>query len=265
MGLFQSIFLAELGYEVNLYADNFPMLKGKYDGRACITSQVAGGLWMPFGLEYVNRALHNTWAKESWEFYKKAYETNRLEGLSWHDVYMLNYENPIPMYVPKGMIPVKKVRVDFGNGVLHDAEVYRSLLMDGDFLLNGLMREAKEKGVRFHNKKFETLDEILKLDEKVIFNCTGWGSAKLFGDDKIVPIAGHLLYLKKVSGLNYFLCAKNKKGEIVSTYPHAEKLAIGLSYQKLGYIQAPLEETVQMVMNNMNEWVRENAMPKPKL
>lgn len=241
------------------------MLKGKYDGKACITSQVAGGLWMPFGLEYVNKPLHDVWTRDSLEFYVKAYETKRFEGLAWHDVYMIEYENPIPMYVPKGYMDVKKVKIDFGNGVLHDAETYRSILMDGDLLLNSLLKEAKEKGVKFVDRRFNSLDDILKLEEKVIFNCTGWGSAKLFGDDKIVPIAGHLLYLQKVPGLNYFLCAKNKKGDIVSTYPHSEKLAIGLSYQKLGFIDKPVPETIEAIRTNMNEWVQQYASPKPKL
>jgi len=265
MGLFQSIMLRELGYEVNVYAELFPQKVGMYNGKPIVTSQVAGGLWMPFGYEVGNRPLHNAITKESFLFYKDCIEKNKYKGVSYKDDVMINYENPVPLYLPEGLIKERYVKVDFGNGVHHDAIIIKSMLIDGDVLLNELLEEAKAKGVKFHNKRFNDLKDVLALEEEVIFNCSGHGSYKLFGDKDIIPIAGHLIYINKVPGIDYFLCSTNEAGDIVSCYPHGNKLAIGLAYEKLGFIDGPVQKTLDKLVSNMNAWLDKYATPKPKL
>jgi glycine/D-amino acid oxidase-like deaminating enzyme len=265
MGLFQSIMLADLGYKVSIYADNFVQKDGFYKGKPVITSQVAGGYWMPFGCDFANKPLHDAISKESWEWYVDCIAKKKYKGLRYHDVILMDYENPIPTSIPKGLIEWRKVKVDFGNGDLHDAEVFNTVLMDGDTFLNELVEEAKSKGVKFHERTFKSLDDVVALEEEAIFNCTGGGSYKLFDDKNIVPIAGHLIYLKPVPGVNYFLCHVNQKGWSVTTYPQMGKLGVGLAYEKIGWITEPVKETLDNLVNNMNEFVQKKSGPRPKL
>ena len=44
---------------------------------------------------------------------------------------------------------------------------------------------------------------MLSVSEKVIFNCTGLGAAKLFGDTELTPIKGQLVYLPPDPAVDY--------------------------------------------------------------
>lgn len=268
MGLFQSLLLSELGYNVKVYAHQFPSEQILYKGKPILTSQLAGGLWMPFGCDMEsNRPLFDAVARESYAFYKDIIEKKKYKGVCYKNSVLINYENPILKAVPKGLMQWKEVKVDFGNGQLHDATVYESMLIDGDIFLKELHDEAKNRGVVFIDKEFQTLDEILALEQKVIFNCTGGDSRKLFKDDNLIPIAGHLVFIKKIPGMEYFLSAPAPESYMkVSTYPHEKKIAIGLAYQKIGWITEPKQEIVEKIIKNMNDFVEKYTMtPKPKL
>jgi len=268
MGLFQGLMLKDLGYNVNIYASQFPVKLGIYKegGLPMITSQVAGGLWMPYGYDLTNKALHDSMAKETFLYYKQCIDKKIYKGLSYSKTVIMDIKNPVPEFVPDGLIQTKLVKVDFGNGVLHDAEIYNTILMDGDVFLNELYEEAKAKSVVFIEKKFNTLDDVLSLSEDVIFNCTGNGSHKLFNDKNMIPISGHLIYVKKVPGFDYFLSSTTADGSWrVTTYPQGNKLAMGLSYEEKGWIEKPDPKTIQTLINNMIDFIHRKVEIKPKL
>lgn len=56
-------------------------------------------------------------------------------------------------------------------------------------------------------KKFSSLEDILDLKEKVIFNCMGFSSKKIFPDEKLKGKLGHLIVFKNPSKLEYSLSA----------------------------------------------------------
>lgn len=268
MGLFQGLMLKELGFNVNVYASQFPVKLGIYKegGLPMITSQVAGGLWMPYGYDLTNKALHDSMAKETFLYYKQCIDKKIYKGLSYSTTVIMDIKNPVAEFVPDGLIQSKSVKVDFGNGVLHDAEIYNTILMDGDQLLNELYEEAKSKSIVFKEKKLENLDDVLALPEEVIFNCTGNGSAKLFNDQNMVPYSGHLIYVKKVPGFDYFLSSTTPDGSWrVTAYPQGNKLAIGLSYEEKGWIEKPDPKTIQALIDNMIDFIKRKVEVKPKL
>jgi hypothetical protein len=265
MGLFQAIRLAEHGYVVNVYADNFPAKQGSYKGTPLTTSQVAGGWWMPFGIDISNRKLHNQISKDSWEWYQNAIAKGKYKGVAYKETYLLDYPDPIPAALPDNLLKTQKVKMEFGNGQQYDGQNISSMLICGDTFLNELWDEAKALGVNFNNRSFNDLDDVLNLRETVICNCSAWGSYKLFGDKSLIPISGHLLHINKVPGVDYFFNHKLKNGWVVSWYPHNNKLAIGLAYEKIGWITEPNEKTIETLIKNLNEFLEEKVGPKPKL
>jgi hypothetical protein len=265
MGLFQAIILADLGYVVNIYAKEWPVKEGWYKGQPLTTSQVAGGWWMPFGMDLGNWPRHEQLTKDSFSWFVDVIEKKKFAGISWKDSYLYNYTNPVPEACPKGLIEVKKAKLQFNGGKTVDGEIFKTILIDGDMFLNELLDEAKKKGVIFHDRTFNNLDDVLNLRETVIFNCLAWGSYQVFGDKKIIPIAGHLLYMKKIPGVDYFFNYKRKDGWVVSLYPQGNKLAIGLAYEKIGWIDGPKQESLDTLFRNYNEFIDEYGTPKPKL
>lgn len=59
-------------------------------------------------------------------------------------------------------------------------------------------------------KKFESVEDVVALKENMIMNCLGFGAAKVFKDDKVTPITGHLLVYKNPFKINYVLSTKHE-------------------------------------------------------
>ena len=268
MGLMEAILLADLGFKVNVYTKDFPKILGVYEDKACITSQVAGGLWMPYGLEVQDKSLHYQLGKLTLEYYKECIDNKKYQGLSYKDAYLIDSLNPIEEFCAPGLVPSRDVYVDFGNGAKHHAVTFRTVLMDGDTFLNELFEECKKKGVNFTTRSFDDILDLCELKERCIFNCTGAYSRVLFNDTNIVPIVGHLLYMKRVPGLEYFLSTFNRdKSMRVTTYPQGNKLAVGLTYEERGWLDKPDIESVNKLIKNLEEFLdwKVEMGPKPKL
>jgi glycine/D-amino acid oxidase-like deaminating enzyme len=52
-------------------------------------------------------------------------------------------------------------------------------------------------------KEFRSREEIARLPEPVIFNCTGLGARGLFGDEELIPVRGQLEVLLPQPEINY--------------------------------------------------------------
>lgn len=87
-----------------------------------ITSQVAGGLWMPFGFDSVNKTLTDPIAKETFFYYKDGIEKGRYKGLSFKKVVVMGIKSQASEVLGGLIFKTNSVRVDFGNGTLHDAD-----------------------------------------------------------------------------------------------------------------------------------------------
>ena len=260
MGLMEANILADLGLDVTLYTKEVPKELGIYDTESCITSQVAGGLWMPFGLEIPDKQIHFSLGKLSYDYYKECIEKDKYKGISEKSVFVIDAPNPIIEFCPPDLIKYEQVSIDFGNKKLHEALHYRSFLIDGDLFLRELYEEAQSKGVNFKIRSLENQQDVLDLDEKSIFNCTGSSSRYLFNDDNIVPIVGHILYLTKKSGVDYFLSAGIKNGATrVTAYPQNNKLAIGLTYEERGWLDQPDPESVKQLIENIDQFLYERV------
>ena len=266
IGLFTAILLAELGYNVTIYAEDFPVNFGVYKDRPVLTSQVAGGLWMPYGYDINNRALHDIFSKDTFEFYQRCISSGFYKGLSYKKMILYGpTPNLVKLYVPEGIMKdYREVEITFGNGSYFPARVATTILMDGDIFLNELVKEAKIKDVKFTSKKFKTLEDLKKLDEEIIFNCTGNGAATLFADKNMKPIKGQLIYFEKPNGFDYFLQALSPNGERITTYPQGNKQAIGLSYEENVTNIEPDPKILETLRKNMEDFLIDK-IARPKL
>ena len=66
------------------------------------------------------------------------------------------------------------------------------MLIEPAIYLNALLRDFYIAGGKLVVKEFHSRNEIARLPESVIFNCTGLGAKDLFGDEELVPLKGQL-------------------------------------------------------------------------
>jgi len=202
LGLTSARLLQDAGWDVTIYTR---------DVYRHTTSNVAAGEWGPFSahrpadssdafkaqLEWAARISHHAYTNLTGPKY----------GIRWLEAYTLsNTEFPD----------------DGGDEMIGDLFTYKGNLGPGDHpfptryaqhmvtmqidpgtFLRQVVEDYLLAGGKFVVRNFANLSEILSLDEPVIFNCTGLGAARLFGDDNLVPAKGQLVFMPPDPAVDY--------------------------------------------------------------
>jgi len=80
---------------------------------------------------------------------------------------------------------------------------FSSMLIEPSIYLNQLLHDFYNEGGKLVVREFRSREEVMRLPEPVIFNCTGLGANKLFGDEKLEPARGQLVVLLPQSEVDY--------------------------------------------------------------
>lgn len=229
-GLFTAKTLVAAGYScVTVYANQFPVagdflyVHGKTPS---ITSMVAGGYFYPFMVSMKDQALYEKLVLGSWEWWLA--NQTQLPGISIRDSYAVTTENPAMAntLVQKLMGESSRKVLITMDGHQHTlAWEYKTLFIDAKTILPWLLDDLTKKGVSFVNT---TINGLGQLSENLVFNCSGLGSRKLFGD-KITPSRGQLIHFD--TGGKQFPCFLRAVigGRSVNFYPTQNGVALGLT------------------------------------
>ncbi len=128
-------------------------------------------------------------------------------GVRWIDTFNLHRgEAGLQGELPGGddLYPQRIVHRDpsvyFGFPVVRQ---YSTMLIEPSVYLGALLRDFYNAGGKLIVKEFRSREEIMRLPEPVIFNCTGLGSRALFGDQKLIPVRGQLEILLPQPEVDY--------------------------------------------------------------
>ena len=80
---------------------------------------------------------------------------------------------------------------------------WEEMRIEPSIYLDALMSDFLLWGGKVVIRKFDTPDDIAKLTENVIVNCTGLGSKELFKDPDLMPLKGQLVVLVPQPEINY--------------------------------------------------------------
>lgn len=228
MGLTSALILARRGHDVTVYADLM---------HPNTTSNVAGALWLPSSL-YDTEAVDQTFLDLNWHVTRAAHRgflpyVNRPGyGVNWvRHCFVTNRVRETRNSLPGGDdlypgLEVHTAETRFGYAY---EERYHTLMIDPDYYLDMLMKDAQLAGAKFISQRFETLDEVLALAQPVIVNCTGLGARALFGDDSLIPIRGQLTHLVPQPEIDYSYTAATPGGSLYM-FPRKTGLVIGGSH-----------------------------------
>jgi D-amino-acid oxidase len=173
------------------------------------TSNIAGASWSPTSV------FENTTARFNEQFRLACRISNRAfqllvgpeYGVRWIETYELSrHELSLQRELPGGndLYPQIAVHRDpenyFGFPFVRQ---YTTMLIEPSIYLNALLRDFYIAGGRVVVKEFKTRQEIARLREPVVFNCTGLGSRTLFDDQEIGPVRGQLEILLPQPEVDY--------------------------------------------------------------
>jgi D-amino-acid oxidase len=187
---------------VTIYAKNLPPET---------TSNIAGGFWSPTSLFDPGVAT----TKFTEQFRLACRISNRAfqnlvgpeYGVRWMETFELyRNEGSLTRELPGGddLYPGRETHRDpehyFGFPYVKQ---YNTMLIEPPVYLNALLRDFYIAGGKLVVKEFRSREEIKRLPEQIIFNCTGLGAGVLFGDQQLEPVRGQLEVLLPQPEIDY--------------------------------------------------------------
>lgn len=242
IGLTTVHLLLEQGWKVHVYASEFP---------PNTTSNLAPGIWNRVLVEsdHMKKIL-----RDSYTDFKALAENKspRFKGVTPLKIYTFKeIKNSTMAAMPSGTIPKGiPLKATFENGMRKNGTFFHSFLIDSAVYLEDLFEKAKVQGVQFTRLSFASKKDLEKLSQKIIFNCTGLGSKSLFGDDKLIPIRGHLIYLKPTDGFDSMVAGPLRDDLDLYLIPLKDKIVLGGSYEMNIEELEPASEICEKILEN---------------
>ena len=238
MGLTSARLLQDAGWDVTIYTR---------DVYRHTTSNVAAGEWGPFSahrpedsseafksqLEWASRISHHAYTNLTGPKY----------GIRWLEAYNLGTE-PFTEF-EAGDIPDLYTYVNnFGPGE-HPfptpyAQSFVTMQIDPGTFMRQVVDDYLTASGKFVVQNFADVSEILSLKQDIIFNCTGLGAAKLFGDDNLVPAKGQLVFMPPDPAVDYMSIGGSNGQAFVNDgflhmFPRADVILMGGFFKEGDY------------------------------
>ena len=190
------------GTSVTIYAKDLPPQT---------TSNIAGAWWSPTSA-YDSSAAGTKFLEQ---FRSACLISNRAfqelvgseYGVRWIDsLELITNEESLTRELAGGNALYPQVEIHrnpkqyFGFPV---ARQFSSMLIEPHTYLRALLRDFYVAGGKVVVKEFKKREELARLTEQVVFNCTGLGSRELFGDQKLGPVRGQLEVLLPQAEIDY--------------------------------------------------------------
>jgi D-amino-acid oxidase len=174
------------------------------------TSNIAGGFWSPTSVyDEAASAKFNEQFRLACRISNRAFQllVGPEYGVRWIDTFeFYRDEASLMRELPGGndLYPQHEFHRDpehyFGFPYVRQ---YSTMLVEPPVYLNALLRDFYTAGGKLVVREFRGREEIMRLPEPVIFNCTGLGARALFGDEKLVPVRGQLEVLLPQPEVDY--------------------------------------------------------------
>lgn len=190
-GLLTAIMLALKGHKVTIIAkdvDNLPSYK-------------AAGFFFPRARKSSTLEEHAIFAARGMESYVTYQQIAQgvhpfiTQGAYLLPAYFgLDIDPGFAGYIEQGlMTSPEKVSIDFGNRKIYEVMEYKTIFINASEIMQELGKAVQTLGITITQAEVSTFDAIV---EPIIFNCSGLGAKILTGDQRIVPVQGHLITLK---------------------------------------------------------------------
>ncbi|MET0625995.1 MAG: FAD-dependent oxidoreductase [Pyrinomonadaceae bacterium] len=175
------------------------------------TSNIAGGFWYPTSV-YDPQAASTKFTEQ---FRLACRISNRAFQLLVRPEYGVRWIDTVELYRDEASLGQELVG---GNDLYPQQEVHRdaeryfgfpyarqysTMLIEPSIYLDALLRDFYIAGGKLVVKEFRDREELMRLPEPVIFNCTGLGARALFGDQKLRPVRGQLEVLLPQPEIDY--------------------------------------------------------------
>ena len=173
------------------------------------TSNIAGASWSPTSVYETTTSKFNEQFRQACRISNRAFQllVGAEYGVRWIETFeLMRHEAGLGRELPGGndLYPQIETHRDpdnyFGFPFVRQ---YSTMLIEPSIYLSALLRDFYIAGGRVVVKEFRSREELARLREPVIFNCTGLGSRALFNDEELTPVRGQLEILLPQPEIDY--------------------------------------------------------------
>ena len=244
MGLTTARLAQDRGWNVTIYSKDLP---------PDTTSNVAGGQWSPTSVyddEFMTPAFRQQFDRAMAIAYR--YFQNLAGpryGVRWISNYNLsddatdeeNFQYRYARFYPQ-------LR-DLGRGEhpfnADNVRHYDTLLIEPAVFLPAVMEDFFGAGGKINIREIVGAEEILALEEDMIFNCTGLGSHALFGDEMLMPIKGQLTFLLPQEEVEFNVIGNDG----LYMFPRSDGILLGGTYERGEWSLEPDPEATRRIID----------------
>lgn len=236
MGLTSARLLQDAGWKVTIYTR---------DVARHTTSNRAGGQWSPASVYDPDVATDAFKAQLNWAARISHHAQTNLGGpeygIRWVENYFLShtpFERDPEESELADLFPYSAtLQPDEHPFNVPYVRVMVTMMVEPATFLRKLTEDFQQAGGRTVIRNFRDRAEVLALDEPVIFNCTGLGAAKLFGDDELTPVKGQLVFLPPDLDVDYLTIGGGD--ELLYMFSRSDALVLGGTSKKGDYSTQP--------------------------
>jgi glycine/D-amino acid oxidase-like deaminating enzyme len=173
------------------------------------TSNIAGASWSPTSVFETTTPKFNEQFRQACRISNRAFQllVGPEYGVRWIETFELSrYELSLQRELPGGndLYPQIEIHRDSENYFgFPFVRQFTTMLIEPSIYLSALLRDFYIAGGKVVVKEFKSRQELARLPEPVIFNCTGLGSRSLFEDQELTPVRGQLEILLPQPEVDY--------------------------------------------------------------
>jgi glycine/D-amino acid oxidase-like deaminating enzyme len=228
VGLSTARVLQDAGFDVTLYARDLP---------PDTTSNRSGAQWAPTSLfepdkiDAAFRAQFIQAAKLSYQRYQtllgEDYGVRWIENYDCHDEPANDFLASSATHLVPDLFPEVKT---FGPGEHPFPTRYATrvltMFIEPNRYLRALQRDVLERSGRIIVRTLASAEDLTKLDEPLIMNCTGLGAKGLTGDTQLEPVRGQLSILAPQPATDYITLHGGRY-----MFPRSDGIVLGGTFQ----------------------------------
>lgn len=239
MGLTTARLVQEAGYPVTIYTAALPPQT---------TSNIAGGQIFPTGYFDDDVATPEFLAQAdiAADYSRRRFQIMAGDdyGIRWLPTYdQTRRTGPLP---PDPRFPGRvRLSPDEHSFALDNVVRYETMYVETGRFLERLLRDIRVAGGKVERRSFDTPSEVAALPERLVFNCTGLGAAKLFGDPELVPVRGQLAVLIPQPEVRY---AYALRGGYM--FPRGDGILLGGTYERGEYLAEPQPQDIADIVES---------------
>jgi glycine/D-amino acid oxidase-like deaminating enzyme len=219
------------------------------------TSNIAGGFWSPTSL-YDAEAVTTRFTEQfrnACRISNRAFQllTGTEYGVRWIDTFeFARHEASLTSELPGGndLYPELQIHRDpehyFGFPFVKQ---FQTMLIEPSIYLPALLRDFYVAGGKVLVKEFRTREEVMRLPEQIIFNCTGLGARVLFNDQKLGPVRGQLEILLPQPEIDYCYLSTGYM------FPRRDGIVLGGTFDHDNWSLAPDPEQTNGILQSHTE------------